>query len=52
MKARQSNLQHLLIDEEISRPPSFTMQFPNKEKLLEFAESMPEETLRMGIEVI
>lgn len=28
------------------------MQFPNKEKLLQFAETMPEETLRMGIEII
>jgi hypothetical protein len=28
------------------------MQFTDKEKLLNYAETMPEETLRMGIEII
>jgi hypothetical protein len=28
------------------------MQFTDKEKLLKYAETMPEETLRMGIEII
>ena len=39
-------------NDEEDRPPSFTMQFTDKEKLLKYAETMPEETLRMGIEII
>ena len=41
----------MLYDDEV-RPPSFSMQFPNKERLLEIAGQLPEDTLRMGLEII
>ena len=39
-------------NDEEDRPPSFTMQFTDRDKLLKYAETMPEDTLRMGIEII